>query len=93
LENLDSRLGGYWVHVIRDLFFKNILKGNLADFRNPKLILSLILRFSLRLGGYSIWSVTTRRTPYIKIFEDLKTTRAGAPRSLSTAREVLGGCM
>ena len=51
--------------------------------------LSLILRFNLRLGGYSIWSATTHRTLYLKIFEDFKTTRARAPHSLSTAREVL----
>jgi hypothetical protein len=29
-----------------------------------KLTLSLILRFNLRLGGYSIWSAIFHRTPY-----------------------------
>ena len=30
--------------------------------------LSLILRFNLRLGGYSIWSASTSRTIYDKDF-------------------------
>jgi hypothetical protein len=35
-------------------FFKNTLK--------TKIILSLTLRLNPRLGGYSIWSVSTSRT-------------------------------
>ena len=38
--------------------------------------LSLILRFNLRLGGYSIWSASTSRTIYDQDF------RAWAPHSL-----------
>ena len=41
-----------------------------------EVILSLILRFSLRLGGYFIWSASTSRTIYDKDFG------AWAPHSL-----------
>ena len=42
--------------------------------------LILILRFNLRLGGYSIWSASTLRTIYDKDFG------AWAPHSLETTR-------
>ena len=32
--------------------------------KKTEVTLSLILRFNLRLGGYSIWSVSTSRTIY-----------------------------
>ena len=37
---------------------------DLKDFLETDLTLSLILRFNLRLGGYSIWSASTSRTIY-----------------------------
>ena len=41
--------------------------------------LSLILRFNLRLGGYSIWSASTSRTIYDQDFGGLSTSQ---PRSI-----------
>ena len=48
--------------------------------------LSLILRFNLRLGGYSIWSVSTSRTIYDQDFELEHLTA-------SKQSEVLGGLL
>jgi hypothetical protein len=50
------------------------------------LTLSLILRFNLKFGGYSIWSAIFI-APHIK--EDLKLLGAYAPHSLEAAKEVL----
>ena len=36
--------------------------------KKTEVTLSLILRFNLRLGGYSIWSAIFYHTPYMKIF-------------------------
>ena len=44
--------------------------------KKTEVTLSMILRFNLRLGGYSIWSASTSRTIYDQDF------RAWAPRSL-----------
>ena len=56
-------------------------------YLTKEVTLSLILRFNLRLGGYSIWSASTLRTIYmIKIsgFEHL---------TASKQLEVLGGLL
>ena len=54
-RDFKSRLGGSETCVTNGkLFFKNTLK--------MKVILSLTLRLNPRLGGYSIWSVSTSRT-------------------------------
>jgi hypothetical protein len=68
--DLDSRLWGCGTRVIDGLFFK-FLEDKSRRFKN-NLTLTLILWFNLRLGGYSICSVSLI-APYIK--EDLKTTR------------------
>jgi hypothetical protein len=68
--NLDSRLGGCGTCVIDGLFFK-FLEDKDRRFKT-NLTLSLIFRFNLRLGGYSIWSASLI-APHIK--KDLKTTR------------------
>jgi hypothetical protein len=73
------KAGGYGTSIIDDLFFK-FLEDKSRRFKT-NLTLSLILRFNLRLGGYSIWSVSFI-APHIK--EDLKTTRGmstSQPRS------------
>ena len=44
--------------------------------KKTEVTLSLILRFNLRLEGYSIWSASTSRTIYDQDF------RASAPHSL-----------
>jgi hypothetical protein len=62
---LDSRLGDCGTHVLDGLFFKNIWKIRKENSR-------LILRFNLRLGGYSIWSAIFI-TPHKK--RRLKTTQ------------------
>ena len=42
--------------------------------------LSLILQFNLRLGGYSIWSMSTSRTIYDQIFLGLSTSKSRSKR-------------
>jgi hypothetical protein len=61
---LDSTLGGCRTCVINNLFFKLIWKIKTGRFKT-NLTLSLILRFNLRLGGYSIWSASFI-APHIK---------------------------
>jgi hypothetical protein len=68
--DLDSRLGVCGTRVINGLFFK-FLEDKDRRFKT-NLTLSLILRFNLRLGGYSIWSASLIE-PRIK--EDVKATR------------------
>ena len=46
---------------IKDLFF-NFLEN--IEGKKTEVTLSLIMRFNLRLGGYSIWSASTSRTIY-----------------------------
>ena len=48
--------------------------------KKTEVTLSLIIRFNLRLGGYSIWSTSTSRTIYNQDF------RAWAPHSLKATR-------
>ena len=60
--DLESSLGGYRIRVVNDSLF-NPFKGK----QKTEVTLS---RLNLRLGGYSIWSAATRRTPYLKISED-----------------------
>jgi hypothetical protein len=74
--DLDSRLGGWRTRVIDGLFFE-FLEDKERRFKT-NLTLSLILRFNLRLGGYSMWSASLTA---LHIKEDLKTTR-----SLSTSQ-------
>ena len=54
-RDFKSRLGGCKISII---------KSELFSKTNPKtkITLNLILRFNLRLGGYSIWSASTSRT-------------------------------
>jgi hypothetical protein len=52
LWDLNSRLRGCRTHVINNLFFKFIWKIKTRRFKT-NLTLSPILRFNLRLGGYS----------------------------------------
>jgi hypothetical protein len=70
---------GCWTRVINGLFFK-FLEDKSKRFKT-NLTLSMILRFNLRLGGYSIWSASFI-APHIK--EDFKTIRGmstSQPRS------------
>ena len=54
-RDFKSRLGGCKIGIINgELFSKIDLKTEMT--------LSLIHRFNLRLGGYSIWSASTSRT-------------------------------
>jgi hypothetical protein len=63
-----SRAAG---HVSSATYFLNLLENKDRRLK-IKLTLSLILGVNLRLGGYSIWSVSLI-APYIK--EDLTTTQ------------------
>ena len=51
---------------IRDLFFNFFWK--IKKKKKTEVTLSLILRFNLRLGGYSIWSASISRTIYDQDF-------------------------
>ena len=58
------------------------------------MILSLILRFNLRLGGYSIWSASSRKylEDYsMKLFEDSERS-SEHPKHSKTPSEVLDAC-
>jgi hypothetical protein len=68
--DLDSRLIGYRICVIDGLFFK-FLEDKSRRFKT-NLTLSLIFRFNLRPGGYSVWSASFIAS---NIKEDLTTTR------------------
>ena len=54
--------------------------------KKTEVTLSLILRFNLRLGGYSIWSASTSRTIYDHDFGHEHLTA-------SKQSEVLGGLL
>ena len=59
LKDLNSRLGGCRICAL-EIYFLNFLENK---WRNKtEVTLSLILRFNLRLGGYSIWSASTSST-------------------------------
>jgi hypothetical protein len=85
-KDLDSKLRGCRIHIINGLFFKFIWKMKIKRF-NTNLTLSLILRFNLRLSGYSIWSAIYI-APHVK--EDLRLLGARAPHNLEAIKEVLG---
>jgi hypothetical protein len=63
---------GATVHMASTAYFLNFFKDKERRFKT-KLTLNLILRFNLRLGGYSIWSASLI-APRIKE-EDLQTSR------------------
>jgi hypothetical protein len=65
--------------------FRMYLKDKKRRFKT-NLTLNLILRFNLRLGGYSIWSAIFHRTPYKRRLEAI---RGIAPHSLDATKEVL----
>ena len=73
LWDLNSRLGGCRI-CVSEIYFSNLLENNKG--KKTEVTLSLILRFNLRLGGYSIWSASTSRTIYDQDFG------AWAPHSL-----------
>jgi hypothetical protein len=79
----SSRVVG---HVSSMAYFSNFLEDKDGRLKT-NLTLSLILRFNLRLGGYSTWSASLI-APRIK--EDLKTTRGMSTHNLYAAKEILG---
>ena len=65
---------GIWIqgsgaagYVSSIAYFSNFLKIQARRLKT-EVTLSLILRFNLRLGGYSIWSASTSRTIYDQDF-------------------------
>ena len=72
-RDLNSRLWGRGIYV-SDIYFSNFWK--IKKKKKTEVTLSLILRFNLRLGGYSIWSASTSCTIYDQNFG------AWAPHSL-----------
>ena len=65
IERFKFKTRGLRDICIRDLFF-NFLENK--ERKKTEVALSLILRFNLRLGGYSIWSASTSRTIYDQDF-------------------------
>ena len=65
LRDLNSRLGGCGI-CVSEIYFSNFLENK--EGKKTEVTLSLILRFNLRLGGYSIWSASTSRTIYDQDF-------------------------
>ena len=72
-RDLNSRLGGCGIYV-SEIYFSIFLENK--EEKKTEVTLSLILRFNLRLGCYSIWSASTSRTIYDQDFG------AWAPHSL-----------
>ena len=72
-RNLNSRLGGCGI-CVSEIYFSIFLENK--EGKKTEVTFSLILRFNLRLGGYSIRSASTSRTIYDQDFE------AWAPHSL-----------
>ena len=64
-KNLNSRLRGYGI-CVSEIYFSNFLENK--EGKKTEVTLSLILRFNLRLGGYSIWSASTSHTIYDQNF-------------------------
>ena len=64
-RDLNSRLGGCGIYV-SEIYFSNFLENK--EEEKTEVTLSLILRFNIRLGGYSIWSASSSRTIYDQDF-------------------------
>ena len=65
IRDFDLRLGGCGI-CASEIYFSIFLENN--EGKKTEVTLSLILRFNLRLGGYSIWSASTSRTIYDQDF-------------------------
>ena len=65
LRDLNSRLGGCGI-CVSEIYFSNFMENK--EGKKIEVTLSLILRFNLRLGGYSIWSASPSRTIYDQDF-------------------------
>jgi len=64
-RDLNSRLGGCGI-CVSEIYFSNFMENK--EGKKTEVTLSLILRFNLRLGGYSIWSASPSRTIYDQDF-------------------------
>ena len=65
ISDFDLRLGGCGI-CASEIYFSIFLENN--EGKKTEVTLSLILRFNLRLGGYSIWSASTSCTIYDQYF-------------------------
>ena len=65
IRDFDLRLGGIGI-CASEIYFSIFLENKKG--KKTEVTLSLILRFNLRLGGYSIWSASTSRTIYDQDF-------------------------
>ena len=84
MERFKFKTRGLRDMCIRDLF--SIFLENKEE--KTEVTLSLILRFNLRLGGYSIWSVSTSRTIYNQDFGLEHLTTSEQPEVLGRLRDV-----
>ena len=64
IRDFDLRLGGHGI-CASEIYFSIFLENK---EEKTEVTLSLILRFNLRLGGYSIWRASTSRTIYNQDF-------------------------
>ena len=88
IRDFNLRLGGCGI-CASEIYFSNLLENN--EGKKTEVTLSLILRFNLRLGGYSIWSASTSRTIYDKEFELEHLTASKQPEELRRLLYVLEG--
>ena len=65
IKDFDLRLEGCGI-CASEIYFSNFLENN--EGKKTEITLSLILRFNLRLEGYSIWSASISRTIYDQEF-------------------------
>ena len=65
IRDFDLRLGGCGI-CASEIYFSIFLENK--EGKKTEVTLSLIRRFNLKLGGYSIWSVSTLRTIYDQDF-------------------------
>ena len=83
-SDLNSRLGGCGIYV-SEIYFSNFLRNK--EEKKTEVTLSLILRFNLRLGGYSIWSASTSGLEHLtaskqtEVLGGLLDIPGGRPRS------------
>ena len=77
MKRFKFKTGGCGIYVSK-IYFSNFLENK--EEKKTEVTLSLILRFNLRLGGYSIWSASTSCTIYKQDFG------AWAPHSLGATK-------
>ena len=87
-RDLNSRLGGCGICALK-IYFSIFLEN--IEGKKTEVTLNLIMRFNLRLGGYSIWSASTSRTIYDQDLGLEHLTASEQPRVLGGLLDALEG--